>query len=750
MKTKLFIVPLLCSVLLGGAAEPQKIDLTALKMGVPAPKVEGDTLCFSAAAETAAAAALNAPLDFSQGGRIELEFLDEGQQSNPFPRLVEGSAISLHFESNEGKKDKIFKVVVNDAAGGNFNQLRFPCRHREGAWHKAVFEIDPAQKLFSLSLDGERRTAPLTVSPQLQQLRFILGATAMSNSVRGFNGRIRNLHVTCGYAISPDRENAERRINLALLETGNPAPELVPTPLGPALAFNAAAGTAAAARLSSEEDFSHGARIELEFMDDVKQGNPFPRLLESGAVSLHFEAGPEGGNGDKILKVLLTDKESRAINQLKLPLRYQAGIWHKAVVELDPVNRVHALSLDGERVSAPITVSPSWTKLRFILGATSMQGSTRGFCGQLRNLVIVKPYAIPAAGAGAFRAGKVTAGVRYVKICAVRGRHYAFPGVTVLPGGELAAVFREGLSHVDPYGRICIAYSRDGGRNWSSPVVVADTATDERDPAIITLPDGRVLLTHGGWNSWMYYRDGAKSFPGETAYIEQSGAKQYGGSKYLFSADGGYSFSPPVSVPVFAPHGPAVAGDGSFLQSGITTRNGKRTVVIYSGSADGKQWKKLADVAEMTVGNSLLAAAFEEPHTAVLADGTIVVGIRIPQPGDGYMRICRSTDGGKSWSAPVKTPVRGYPQYLLPLKDGRLLAVYGYRYAPYGIRGCISRDGGITWDIEHEIVLRNDGANDDLGYPVAVEMPNGEVLCVYYMNDDRHDNCYIEGAFFRP
>lgn len=114
------------------------------------------------------------------------------------------------------------------------------------------------------------------------------------------------------------------------------------------------------------------------------------------------------------------------------------------------------------------------------------------------------------------------------------------------------------------------------------------------------------------------------------------------------------------------------------------------------------------------------------------------------------MRISRSADGGKNWSTPVKTPVKEYPQHLRVLKDGRLLATYGYRYPPYGVRACISRDGGKTWDIDKEIILQNNGISDNLGYPVSIELENGEVLCVYYMNSAEHGDCFIEGAFFRP
>ena len=38
------------------------------------------------------------------------------------------------------------------------------------------------------------------------------------------------------------------------------------------------------------------------------------------------------------------------------------------------------------------------------------------------------------------------------------------------------------------------------------------------------------------------------------------------------------------------------------------------------------------------------------------------------------------------------------------------------------------------------------GNSDDNGE----ELDNGEVLAVYYMSDKEHDNCFIEGAFFRP
>lgn len=82
-------------------------------------------------------------------------------------------------------------------------------------------------------------------------------------------------------------------------------------------------------------------------------------------------------------------------------------------------------------------------------------------------------------------------------------------------------------------------------------------------------------------------------------------------------------------------------------------------------------------------------------------------------------------------------------------------STYGYRRAPFGVRARLSRDGGKTWDIKNEIVLRDDGGNADLRYPGVLEMPDGRLLVVYWFNeeksgDPRSEARYIAGTFFRP
>ena len=111
-------------------------------------------------------------------------------------------------------------------------------------------------------------------------------------------------------------------------------------------------------------------------------------------------------------------------------------------------------------------------------------------------------------------------------------------------------------------------------------------------------------------------------------------------------------------------------------------------------------------------------------------------------------------DGGRTWHFVSRVSDWGGPTHLLQLDDGRLLASYGYRIRPYGIRARVSEDDGRTWG--PELILRDDAGSWDLGYPRAVKLSGGEVMVAYYFNraDDKIQ-CdggvrHIAGTIFRP
>lgn len=57
-----------------------------------------------------------------------------------------------------------------------------------------------------------------------------------------------------------------------------------------------------------------------------------------------------------------------------------------------------------------------------------------------------------------------------------------------------------------------------------------------------------------------------------------------------------------------------------------------------------------------------------------------------------------------------------------------------YRRAFVGVRACLSDDGGRTWDVAGEKVLRDDGRHVDLGYPSSVQLRDGHILTTYYIH----------------
>jgi hypothetical protein len=68
---------------------------------------------------------------------------------------------------------------------------------------------------------------------------------------------------------------------------------------------------------------------------------------------------------------------------------------------------------------------------------------------------------------------------------------------------------------------------------------------------------------------------------------------------------------------------------------------------------------------------------------------------------------------------------------------------YGYRRPPYGVRACLSHDDGVTWDLQHELVIRSDGLHTDLGYPSSVQLESGQILTVYYFHEPGENSVHF-------
>ena len=341
--------------------------------------------------------------------------------------------------------------------------------------------------------------------------------------------------------------------------------------------------------------------------------------------------------------------------------------------------------------------------------------------------------------------------------------YFGWPSVTKMDDGTYVAV-ASGLrhTHVDPFGRTTLAFSRDGA-HWSSPRVVNDFPIDDRDAGVVSLGGQALLVSWFSSDTRKYYPEErlAQFDPVERAHFERGLAWQteetinrWLGSWVRVSRDGGELWDDPVKVPVTAPHGPIRLRDGALLYFGKVFgatmqefTDGAGGVMAIRSDDGGATWQQLGTVP---LYPSTKVENYHEPHVVELPSGKLIGAIRIQNYGEAKLEdlglvnfgiaMTESTDGGQTWTQANPLSFHGSPPHLIRHSSGMLVMVCGYRLEPYGQRVALSTDDGQTW--EHDFIIRDDGPDGDLGYPASVEMPDGSILTVYYQKpQSTQDKC---------
>lgn len=325
-------------------------------------------------------------------------------------------------------------------------------------------------------------------------------------------------------------------------------------------------------------------------------------------------------------------------------------------------------------------------------------------------------------------------------------QYHGWPSVCKMDDGTLAAVwsgFR--IAHVCPYGKSVMSISKDEGETWCPPMIINDTALDDRDVGILNLKDNNLLITWfchpRKWLTDVAIPDSnylptelfalTQAYEGylNTLTIEQS----KGGSFVRTSADNGVTWEETILVPVSSPHGPALLSDGSILYLGKELFFGKGNVAAYVSTDGGLRWTHRSS---LRMPEGLPVSFCHEPHCIQLTGGRLLGAIRVH--GEDYFSVylTRSEDNGKTWTVPQPLipngstkKVCGSPPHLLLHSTGAVICSIGRRENPWGERVLISHDAGETWE---EKVLRDDSLTGDLGYPASVELSDGTILTVYY------------------
>ncbi len=342
----------------------------------------------------------------------------------------------------------------------------------------------------------------------------------------------------------------------------------------------------------------------------------------------------------------------------------------------------------------------------------------------------------------------------------------AFPSVVRLSDDRLLLAFRRArdsrafhgqkgidlgsfVTHLDPRSHLALMDLDGHGRPIGEPRIapICPEAADQ-DPNLLVLDDTRVLLASFAWNPICA---GDLSLPGFGVRGPEGVGRLHAywfalwGCNIRLSDDRGVTFS----TPTYLPEGPkrSVGERGAF--GGATRgRLAKQGNTIYwatyaAPNSDGLGRHPQIYVSE-DAGRSFSWRASIVPHTQLdcrfaesalhlASSGRLWCFLRSSRKDDATV-VCWSDDQGQTWSEPRVTELVGHPVDPVPLADGRVLLVYGYRHPPYGIRARLW-DGQNTDLAGEELIVRDDGRSGDLGYPWGTQLADGSVLVTYYFHD---------------
>lgn len=332
--------------------------------------------------------------------------------------------------------------------------------------------------------------------------------------------------------------------------------------------------------------------------------------------------------------------------------------------------------------------------------------------------------------------------------------YFGWPTVARLRDGRIAAgASGWRIAHVCPFGKGLLATSSDEGEHFTLPYPTIDTVLDDRDVGLCPFGGSGLIVTSFNnrrtlQRQYNHVHDRSYYFEARSEatvnYVESYLATLTDeeeeaaiGSTFRISFDNGLTFGKLMKSPVTSPHGPCELSDGSILWVGTDFATHSRIMAYLLDPESGE----MTLLSEVDV-SPICAAGHKpcEPYAFEASPNNIICFIRADSESDFTTYETHSADGGKTWSEPrqILDRAEGAPSHIMRHSSGVLVAVFGHRARPFGIKAIFSTDEGKTWRDNQYLVEypAETPFGPDSGYPSTVELHDGSLLTVYYSHVD--------------
>lgn len=307
-----------------------------------------------------------------------------------------------------------------------------------------------------------------------------------------------------------------------------------------------------------------------------------------------------------------------------------------------------------------------------------------------------------------------------------RGGYPGWPWVAKAGAGKLVCVWRDDSVHgFSASGKVMWSESRDNGKTWAAGrIVVDEPGVDDRNAAVVQLPDGAWMVCYNTYTS-----------------------KAVSRSNVVVSKDRGAHWTRPVTIADL---------DARTRAAPLALSSGDLLIPFYKAPGNGALAARSSDGGKTwdVAGVPDVKGFVGDEWTALEVEPGRLIGIirNSGVPRDGYFWKTESRDGGRRWSRPVKTNVQSarHPSPAhLDLHGKTPVLTYADRRM-VSVSMVTTRDHEFArWDVEKRLPCyqyRPDGKPiRDGSYPVSVAVGRHRRFIVDY--EIRPEGKQIAGYF---